>query len=404
MKKMWIAVCIIMTMAMKCAFAEGLLPTLSGTIGVPMPSVAEALNRFPEREETNEDGSLTEYYSSITETDFNTFSLYLEAKEAKLADYNVANGVLSATIQAKGESLFIVYRPQEESLESTYPKGTYDEKMKIAAADYQAAKEALEKGNYDEANKIFVSLKGYQDVDSILDSDVNLAAVAAAAHEAKIAPFKAVGSYVKFGTYPQTSSGTDQTEIEWLVLDYDAANHKSLLLSRYGLDAKPYNTERIDITWENCTLRKWLNDDFMNKAFTTDQQSAILTTAVDNSLSQGYSGWSTLGGNNTQEKIFLLSYAEANKYLNVTYENSENTGSRVAPTAYAIENGASTNSSCKTPEGRKEAGWWWLRSPGYSRDYAASVRYDGSLRSLSVSSDFGCVRPAFWLNLESGIF
>ena len=88
---------------------------------------------------------------------------------------------------------------------------------------------------------------------------------------------------------------------------------KALLLSRYGLDAQPYNTEDTAITWEKSTLRTWLSGTFIDKAFTSAEQSAILETNVDNGSGQGYSKWNTNGGNNTQDKVFLLSYAEANQ-------------------------------------------------------------------------------------------
>ena len=78
-----------------------------------------------------------------------------------------------------------------------------------------------------------------------------------------------IGNYVAFGTYPQTAAGTDKTPIEWLVLDRDG--NKALIISRYGLDAQPYNTKCTDITWEKCTLRTWLNSTFMNKAFTSEE-------------------------------------------------------------------------------------------------------------------------------------
>ena len=211
------------------------------------------------------------------------------------------------------------------------------------------------------------------------------------------------GYIIAFGTYPQTKEGTDQTPIEWIVLDYDETSHKALLISKYGLDAKPYNTEWTDVTWENCSLRTWLNGEFLNKAFSAAEQSAILTTAVDNSKSQGYSGWNTDGGNNTEDQIFLLSYAEANRYLNVTYDDSNNLKSRVAPTAYAIAHGAWTNDNSQTMDG-ETAGLWWLRSHGSRQRSAATVDADGSLNQNVVNNGGYVVRPAFWLNLESDIF
>ena len=112
------------------------------------------------------------------------------------------------------------------------------------------------------------------------------------------------------------------------------------------------------------------------------------------------SGWNTSGGNNTQDKVFLLSYAEANKYFGVTYDNNNNIEARVAPTAYAIKMGAETSSSNKTADGAA-AGWWWLRSPGHNLRVCARV---GSGGSPLCSAAKGCIRPALWINLESGIF
>ncbi len=201
-------------------------------------------------------------------------------------------------------------------------------------------------------------------------------------------------TYVTFGHYPQTAEGNDHTAIEWIVLQKEG--NKALLISRYGLDAQPYNAEYTDVTWETCTLRTWLNSTFMNKAFTAEEQKAILTTFVTNSSSQGYSEWSTSGGNNTQDRIFLLSYAGANKYFDVTYSDNDNTKASVKPTTYAEKQRADA-SNCST-------GWWWLRSPGEDQHSAACVDTDSSLNYSNVNDDDGCVRPALWVNLESGIF
>lgn len=281
--------------------------------------------------------------------------------------------------------------------------GNYsDAATQITETKYQQANNLNAAARYDEAYAIYVTLTGYKDVDKLLAEDDNMmataTAIAAAARDAKFA----VGNYVTFGTYPQTKAGNDATPIEWLVLARDG--NKALLISRYALDAQPYNKDYTSVTWETCTLRKWLNGTFYNKAFSSAEQAAILTTNVDNSKNQCYSGWSTSGGNNTQDKVFLLSYAEANKYFGVTYDNSSNTKSRVAPTAYAIAQEAWTSSSNKTADST-DAGWWWLRSPGSYQDCAALVYSDGSLFSFfSVNDASGSVRPALWVNIEAGIF
>ena len=234
----------------------------------------------------------------------------------------------------------------------------------------------------------------------------------AAEKKAKTEPFRKIGNYVTFGTYPQTKSGTDNTPIEWLVLDYNANSNKALLLSRYGLDEMPFNNTASDtVTWENCSLRNWLNRNFLSKAFSAKEQSAILTTRVVKSTGQdeNVSKGKSKIANYTEDKVFLLSYDEARKYLNLTASNSNNTKARVAPTAYAIKQGAWSGNASKTGEG-KDAGWWWLRT---TYDYYKNkvlchdvmrVRSGGNRDYWAINQSGGCVRPAIWVDLGSDFF
>ena len=319
----------------------------------------------------------------------------------ELGDYSDANEQIAPTKYMQAEELRENGQYEEAIALFTELGNYYDAAAQVTETKYQKATNLNAFGKYDEAYAIYVTLTGYKDVDKLLAEDDNMmAAAAAAAAAARNAKFT-VGNYVTFGTYPQTKAGKDATPIEWLVLARDG--DKALLISRYGLDAQPYNKDHTSVTWETCTLGTWLNGTFYNKAFSSAEQAAILTTNVDNSKNQCYSGWSTSSGNNTQDKVFLLSYAEANKYFGVTYDNSSNTKSRVAPTAYAIAQGAWTSSSNKTTDSTY-AGWWWLRSPGTYQDYAAIVYFVGSLDFNYVDSDSGSVRPALWVNLESKIF
>ncbi len=327
---------------------------------------------------------------------------YEEAVAAftELEGYSDAATQVLATYYAEGETKRKA-QDWDGAVTAFNNAGSYsDAETQISETLYQQASILFESGDFADAYSIFATIKGFKDVDNLISTDENLQAAAAAAKAAFEAKWS-VGKYVTFGTYPQTADGTDSTPIEWLVLDRDG--NKALLISRYGLDAQPYNTKDTDITWEKCTLRTWLNGTFLNKAFTNEEQKGIVLTNVDNSKSQGYSSWSTNGGNNTQDKVFLLSYAEANKYFGVTRDDDNNIKSRVEPTAYAIAQGAWTSSSNKTSSG-KAAGWWWLRSPGYGQDCAAHVYADGSLNYRYVYYGSGCVRPALWVNLESDIF
>lgn len=216
-----------------------------------------------------------------------------------------------------------------------------------------------------------------------------------------------VGDVIIFGNYEQDNNmGNGPESIEWIVLDVQ--DDKALMLSKYGLDSKAYNNQLRDATWETCTLRAWLNNDFFNLAFNKDEQAIIMNVEVDNGADQCYSNWNTSGGNNTSDRVFLLSCMEANRYLGANYcedDDGSNMISRTTPTAYAIAQGAITyeNVNFMTAEG-VPAGLWWLRSPGKSQERAANVRGDGPFSDCQVQFDDRAVRPAFWLNLESGIF
>ncbi len=398
-----LALCLLGT---SLAGAEGLLPSLTDTIGKPMPSLGEALGRYPDEEIPEADGGNTEVFQGVTETDFNTFSVYLSEKGATLADYQAAGSSFSASIQVEGKTIGFTYDTKSLEAAVTYPRGTYDKWLDYAKIQYKSAIQMFDDGNIVEGLTLLYTIPnyiGFKPAADYLETHPKLV------EEAKLAPYRKVGSYVSFGHYEQDNDlNNGQEAIEWLVLDYDKKNNRTLLISRYGLDRKMYHTQWTAITWEKCTLRSWLNNDFYNMAFSTKERSAIIMTNVDNSLSQGFDfttvdsyAEKTTGGNNTKDKIFLLSYAEANKYLGVA-THYYNIKSRVSPTAYAVAQGAVSYDDDKTEDGTAAA-HWWLRSPGDEQRNAAFVGAGGMLLSLLVKNNF-CVRPALWINLDSDIF
>lgn len=210
-----------------------------------------------------------------------------------------------------------------------------------------------------------------------------------------------IGNYVTFGTYPQTAAGNDATPIEWLVLEQDG--NKALLISRYALDCKPYNVTRIKVSWETCTLRQWQNNDFINKAFTAAEQEAIPTVMV---IADGTPYNNINLGNDTWDKIFLLSIKEANEYFSYYGDGA------CKPTAYAAAHGASyvddngyAHGSYYTSSAIGNC-WWWLRVSGQEADFAPFVNCWGDEGEYFVDVDNGtnAVRPALWVDLDAGIF
>ena len=247
--------------------------------------------------------------------------------------------------------------------------------------DYRTAEALCQEKEWQEAKAIYERLTGYKDTESkiaMCDKEIEAAAVRDVAFQP--------GKIVQFGRYPQTTEGNDDTMIEWQVLDRDGRN--ALLISRYGLDVQPYTWPHAQVTWEQCTLRIWLNDTFANRAFSQKEQQAILMMTVANGSDEGY--WKTDGGNDTQDKIFLLSYRQAEQYFDVTIDNDENMKSRMQPTDYALAHGAGKLG-------------WWLRSQGPERDTAARVYSVGAL-DYDFTGFEECVRPALWVNIDSGVF
>ena len=132
------------------------------------------------------------------------------------------------------------------------------------------------------------------------------------------------GTYVTFGTYEQDNNKRNgQEPIEWLVLENDGES--LFVLSKYVLDGQPYSNAYAEftwqpypITWEHCYLRAWLNNNFLSTAFTAGEQARINTTLVDNTMpSQAYAfaDGPVTGGNNTLDKVYILSYSEVLKYF-----------------------------------------------------------------------------------------
>lgn len=202
----------------------------------------------------------------------------------------------------------------------------------------------------------------------------------------------AVGSYVTFGAYQQTAGSKEKRPIEWQVLERDG--NKALLISRYSLEEKKYNSSKADTTWETCSLRAWLNGTFCKQAFTDEQLAAILTTTVDNSKAQCNSNWLGESGQDTQDKLFLLSYAEASKLEE----------RRCVPTDYSMRNYAPAfNGDERAKLDGKDTSHWWLRSPGHNGYDAAYVDSIGAIYNSSVDVASG-VRPVMWVDLEAAAF
>ena len=278
------------------------------------------------------------------------------------------------------------------------PKQKYNQAMKlISSGDYDSAYELLEElgksediasNKYDRAIKYIDSgdyKAAYMLLDglSYKDSAEKLLRIKPQYYKFLLKNSK-VGDIVYFGTYEQdndTSNGKE--DIEWLVLA--KKGNRILVISDKALDRQPYNSSRTRVTWETCTLRKWLNNDFINAAFSAEERAKIPTVTVSADKNPSYS---TSPGNNTTDKVFLLSITEVNKYF------SSDSAWQCRGTAYCYAQGAykAGNGNC----------WWWLRSPGYTQSSAANVYDGGDVNEIgnNVFLDNNAVRPAMWITID----
>ena len=250
----------------------------------------------------------------------------------------------------------------------------------IPNGKYNDAVALMDEGKYSEAIVIFESLYDFKDsINNFDECGINIYG------EEVWNKIKSVnvGDIYKFGSYEQDNNKSNgQEEIEWVVLEKDV--NKILVISKYALDSKPYNESDANVTWETCTLRKWLNSSFINAAFSADEKAMIPTVTVSADKNPKYN---TNPGNATQDQVFLLSITDANKYFNA------DSARQCKPTDYAVANGAyeSNGGNC----------YWWSRTLGFGQECAVSVDYYGIFQHGDLIYNSNGIRPALWIAIET---
>ena len=199
-----------------------------------------------------------------------------------------------------------------------------------------------------------------------------------------------IGDCLIFGAYEQDNDMANGKEnIEWLVLEKEA--DRILVISKYGLDCRRFNSSRRSVTWDKCDLRKWLNSSFLNTAFTDQERNMISSVTVRADKNPEYN---VKPGNSTKDKVFILSLPEVDRYF------GSDEMRKCIPTAFAVSQGIWTD-DISTDDGREPCRWW-LRSTGRNSMRDAGSDFDGSLYCFGyfVNSSTIAVRPALWINLD----
>lgn len=177
-------------------------------------------------------------------------------------------------------------------------------------------------------------------------------------------------------------------------------------MSEYILDCKRYHGEYTDITWRDCDLREWLNDEFYNAAFDAVEKKFVKTTrCTDNGESSP----------DTEDKVFLLSVPEVNNLTDThgkDFLRSRGTDFAIIENVdgcqlYVMDK--SIDADYIHEDGDKYGcSWWWLRNQGRLKDKgndpsrAVFIGTRSSIRHYArVNLDSYGVRPALKLNLSS---
>lgn len=201
-----------------------------------------------------------------------------------------------------------------------------------------------------------------------------------------------IGETIQFGSY------------NWRVLD--ELNGTALIITEDIVGVRPYDSEFTDEVWESCTLRQYLNGEFLEK-FTEEDKRRIIGTKIKNPNNLWYGTW---GGKDTCDMIFLPDLEEADRYFGGSgdYENERRKDFDFESGNYAEnENGGYFSNVSDTKRQAKYNGipsFWWLRSPGILNSSAAFVLPDGGVGVFGL--DLYCIldvicgiRPALWLKL-----
>lgn len=214
---------------------------------------------------------------------------------------------------------------------------------KVLEYRYKAAKQAEQNGDTETAyiNYKILSKSDYKDSSSKF----------IALEKSRVKNTK-IGEIASFGN------------IEWRVLD--KKDNKVLLIKDIGLASKPFDETGKNVTWESSSIRKWLNEEFLQENFTDDERNNILETTVKNKPNATYN---TPAGKDTKDKFFLLSCDEAEKYYDALH----------------------ITTTC-----------WWLRTPGAFANSMSFVYRDKTIMDYGyeVTNTKITIKPVMWLNVE----
>ena len=187
-----------------------------------------------------------------------------------------------------------------------------------------------------------------------------------------------VGDDVTFGMFPVDES-MDMKPLSWKVLKIDG--NKALMITNCSIMALDSMLTQKR-TWEESKARELLNGAFLAGAFSDDERKIIVESKLKNHDSKK---WKTPGGNDTMDKVFLLSMEE----IEEVFKKKEDRISEL--TAYAKQ---------QVFVKRDGVSFWDTRTPGKNGWGPAAIsNFDGDVDTEGNHVGYDGVRPAVWVTI-----
>ena len=223
-----------------------------------------------------------------------------------------------------------------------------------------------------------------------------------------------IGDIVQMGTYEQDGDAETEDPICWDVLDKDG--DAVLLISHDVIAYQRFSDSRKCVIWEDSEIRTWLNQEFYAEAFDETEQASIRETTLENPSTVGFAAHVDPSGDvqvresrpDTKDKIFLLSWKEAEQYYGNRLTDASVLGRRPSRAVLQKRKAIFTDLiieelpamypySRHLPDGTERLSWM-LRSTGM-KDYTILViGYEGKW-DQDYPDSYNGVRPVMWVNV-----
>ena len=223
-----------------------------------------------------------------------------------------------------------------------------------------------------------------------------------------------IGDIVQMGTYEQDGDAETEDPICWDVLDKDG--DAVLLISHDVIAYQRFSDSRKCVIWEDSEIRTWLNQEFYAEAFDETEQASIRETTLENPSTVGFAAHVDPSGDvqvresrpDTKDKIFLLSWKEAEQYYGNRLTDASVLGRRPSRAVLQKRKAIFTDLIIEElpamypyfrhlPDGTERLPWM-LRSTGM-KDYTIFViGYEGKW-DQDYPDSYNGVRPVMWVNV-----